>query len=202
MEEFESLQHLYERLVEITQNELELPDDLLPYQPDVVHFIVQQISHMNSVLNKTKNHWSSFSIEHHKIELERFSYLINTYLRARLKKIESNVAQLIGLLRTDIERATKFLSPLEAKYLDRYNDSIDRYMHNIIQNLPENMRRFRLTGMKKRKSTIYSFVIGCNEATITDGDSEVTLEPDVCRILTIPTIIEQFEKGSRDFKLI
>lgn len=202
MEEFDSLQQLYERLVEVTQNELELSENLLPYQPDVVDYIVEQITHMNSVINKTKNRWSPFCIEQHKIELERFSYLINTYLRTRLKKIESNAPYLIKLLRTDIDRATKFLSPLEAKYLDRYNDSIDMYMKNIIKNMPDNMQRFRLASLKQRDKATYAFVQGCEEASIIDGDSEVQLEPDVCRILTVSTIIELLEKGSRQFRLI
>lgn len=202
MEEFESLQQLYERLVEVTQNELELSDNLLPYQPDVVDYIIEQITHMNVVINKSKNRWPPFCIEQHKIELERFSYLINTYLRTRLKKIESNAPYLIKLLRTDIERATKFLSPLEAKYLDRYNDSIDTYMKNIIKSMPDNMQRFRLASMKQREKANYAFVIGCAEGTIVDGDAEVLLEPDVCRILTVSTIIDLLEKGSRQFKLI
>jgi len=202
MEEFESLQQLYERLIEVTQNELELSDNLLPYQPDVVDYIVDQITHMNGVINKTKNRWSPFCIEQHKIELERFSYLINTYLRTRLKKIESNAPHLIKLLRTDIERATKFLSPLEAKYLDRYNDSIDTYMKNVINSMPDNMQRFRLASIKQKERANYAFVLGCSEATVIDGEAEVILEPDVCRILTVSTIIDLLEKGSRQFKLI
>lgn len=202
MEEFESLQQLYERLVEVTQNEVELSDNLLPYQPEVVDYIVEQITHMNGVINKTKDRWSPFCIEQHKIELERFSYLINTYLRTRLKKIESNVPQLIKLLRTDIDRANKFLSPLEAKYLDRYNESIDNYMKNIIKSMPDNMQRFRLANIKQREKASYAFVIGCTDARIVDGEEEVELEPDVCRILTVPTIIDLLEKGSRQFRLI
>lgn len=202
MEEFESLQQLYERLIEVTQNELELSDDLLPYQPEVVDYIVEQITHMNNVINKTKDRWSTFCIEQHKIELERFIYLINTYLRTRLKKIESNAPYLIKLLRTDIERALKFLSPLEAKYLDRYNDSVDKYMKNVIKDMPDNMQRFRLANMIQKEKSAYAFVMGCEDARITDGDTEVILEPDVCRILTVPTIISLLEKGSRQFKLI
>lgn len=196
------MQQLYERLIEVTQNELELSDDLLPYQPEVVDYIVEQITHMNDVINKTKDRWSTFCIEQHKIELERFIYLINTYLRTRLKKIESNAPYLIKLLRTDIERALRFLSPLEAKYLDRYNDSIDKYMKNVIKDMPDNMQRFRLTNMIQKENAAYAFVMGCEDARIVDGDTEVILEPDVCRILTVPTIISQLEKGSRQFKLI
>jgi hypothetical protein len=204
MEEFESLQQLYERLVEVTQNELELKNDLLPYQPDVVDYIVEQITHMNNVINdpKTKNRWKPFSIEQHKIELERFSYLINTYLRTRVKKIENNAPQLIKMLREDIDRALKYLSPLEAKYLDRYNDSIDTYMKNIIKDMPDNMQQFRLAKIKKLEKTEYAFVQGLTDATIEDGDAEIRLEPGVCRILTVSTIVDLLEKGSRQFKLI
>lgn len=202
MEEFESLQQLYERLVEVTQNELELSNNLLPYQAAVVDFIVEQITHMNSVLNKTKNRWSPFSIEQHKIELERFSYLINTYLRTRLKKIESNAPYLINLLRTDRERADKYLSPLEAKYLDRYSLSVDTYMKNIIANMPDNMQRFKLASIKPQHKFEYAFVQGLEETTILDGEAEIKLEPDVCRILTVSSIIDLLEKGSRQFKLI
>lgn len=201
MEEFPTLQQTYERLKEITQNELEL-EELLPYQSEVVDSIIEQIAYMNYVINKTKNRWSPFTIEQHKIELERFSYLINTYLRTRLKKIESNAPYLIKLLRTDIDRANKFLSPLEAKYLDRYNDSIDTYMRKVISSMPENMQRFRLADIEHRNKKNFAFVLGCNEARIVDGDEEVFLEPDVCRILTVSTIIDLLEKGSRDFKLI
>jgi len=202
MEEFESLQQLHQRLIEVTQNELELIDSLLPYQPDVVDYIVEQITHMKNVIDKYKSRWSPFSIEQHKLELERFSYLINTYLRTRLKKIEDNAPYLINMLRTDIDRATKYVSPLEAKYLDRYNDSLENFMKKITQNLPENMRRFRLADMKPRQKSKYGFVIGTEVATIEDGDTEVVLEPDVCRILTVATIIELLEKGSRQFRLM
>lgn len=204
MEEFESLQQLYERLKEVTQNELEVKNDLLPYQPDVVDYIVEQITHMNSVINnpKTKDRWKPFSIEQHKIEIERFSYLINTYLRTRVKKIEANAPHLIKLLRTDLDRGLKYLSPLEAKYLDRYSGSIDAYMKNIIKDMPENMQQFRLANIKRPDKTEYAFVQGITEATIEDGDAEIRLEPGVCRILTVSTIVDLLEKGSRQFKLI
>jgi GINS complex subunit 4 len=204
MEGIESLQQLYERLVEVTQNELELKNDLLPYQPYVVDNIVEQITHMNSVINnpKTKDRWNAFSVEQHKIEIERLSYLINTYLRTRVKKIEVNAPHLIKMLRTDIDRALKFLSPLEAKYLDRYNDSIDTYMKKIIKDMPDNMQQFRLANVKRADKTEYAFVQGLTEATVEDGDAEIRLEPGVCRILTVSTIVDLLEKGSRQFKLI
>lgn len=201
-EEFESLPQLYERLVEVTQNELELADDLLPFYVTVVNDIVAIISSMNIDINGTKDRCLSFCIEQHKISLERFSYLINTYLRTRLKKIEANAPYLIKMLRTDIERAKKFLSRQELKYLDGYNESIDKYMKNIIENMPDNMQRFRLANIKPKQRFEYAFVQGTEEGTVIDGDAEINLEPDVCRILTVSTIIELLEKGSRQFKLI
>lgn len=202
MEEFENLQQLYERLVEVTQNEQELKDDLLPYQPDVVDFIVHQITELNKNITQLKDQLRPFCVEQHRIELERFSYLINTYLRTRVKKIEANAPQLIKMLRTDLDRALKYLSPLEAKYLDRYSESIDTYMRNIIKDMPENMQRFRLANIKRREKVEYAFVQALTQDTIVDANEEITLEPGVCRILTTSTIIDLLEKGSRQFKLI
>lgn len=75
-------------------------------------------------------------------------------------------------------------------------------MKNVIKDMPDNMQRFRLASIKQREKANYAFVMGCMDATIVDGDTEVMLEPDVCRILTVSTIIDLLEKGSRQFKLI
>lgn len=206
MMEIDSLQDLYQRLVEVLQNELEVAE-LLPYQAEILDFVVEQINHMTNVINMTKKQWSPFCIEQHQIELERITYLVNNYLRTRLKKIEASAPYLIKMLRTDIDRANKYMSPVEAKYLDRYNDSIDSYMMDVVmKDMPENVRRFRLANMisqqEEKARTSYAFVVGKEEARIMDGDVEVVIEPDICRILSVATIIEQLEKNSNQFQLI
>lgn len=201
-EVIESLEQYYQRLVEITENELELADDLLPYQAVVVEHFIEQVTHMNDGIIKHKAILQPFCVEQHKIVIERISYLINTYLRTRLNKIEANAPALIKMLKSDSERANKFLSRAEQKYLDRFNDSIDSYMKNIIKDMPENMHRFKLASVRPKDKLRYAFIVGLSDARILDGEAEIMLEPDVCRILTVPSIVELLEKGCRDFKLI
>ena len=204
--EIETLQDLYLRLVEALQNELEV-SELLPCQPEIVELTIELIKRMTLNLKENKHRMTSFAVEQHQIELERITYLRNNYLRTRLKKIESSTAYLINMLRTNIDRAHKYMSPAETKYLDRYNESIDSYMMNVVlKDMPENMRRFRLANMislhEEKAKREYAFVRGKEEATIVDGENEVALEPDVCRILSVYTIIDELEKNSIQFQLI
>lgn len=193
---------LYNRLIEITQNEIELPNDLLPYQSSIVDAILDRIDHMNNILNECRETYSKFVIEHHELALERISYLINTYLRTRLRKLDNEASKYIKLLQSDFERATKFLSPFEAKYLDKDTDSIDTYITNILAEFPPIIRQFYLSGIPNKKRITYAFVIGKSHGRIIDGEHEIEIEPDVCRILTADAIVENAEKGSCCFKLI
>lgn len=204
-EDFENLREVYDKLLEFTSNEAEVKY-LLPYQPAVVDIIMDQIVHMNTAI-ETAVAWHPFSIEQHKLELERMHYAVNNYLRTRLKKIETNAPHLIQLLRTNRPKADKYLSPLEAKYLDRYNDSIDTYMNEkVLKDMPENMQGFRLADMVSKQNEDakfnYAFVLAKTESRLLDGESEVLLEPDVCRILTLSTVLRILEKNSRQFHLI
>lgn len=203
MEEFTNLEHVYERLKEITQNEVELGGYLLPYKREVVDCILEQIEHMSGVIEKMKSRrMSPFCIEQQKFGLKRFNYLVSTYLRTRLKKIEANASFLIKLLKTDRHRALRFMSKLEAEYLDRFNVSIDNYMKNVLKDMPVSVQGFKHADVSQSEKLDYAFVLGCSDAKIVDGQSEVALEPDVCRILSVPTIIDLLERGSRDFKII
>ncbi|VDD95770.1 unnamed protein product [Enterobius vermicularis] len=62
---------------------------LLPHRYDLVDCMMDQISGMQENLRNDK---SKFSLKHavHKMELYRTAFLVNDYVRERLKKIESN----------------------------------------------------------------------------------------------------------------
>lgn len=203
MDEINSLQDLYDRLLEVTQNELELTE-LLPYEPDVVELILMQITNLNDKISRLqiRGH-EPFEVEHHKIESERFSYLINTYLRTRVRKIEENAPYLKKMRDQDRQRARKFMSRSEREYLDNYYEIINSYMKNVLQDyMPPNMQKFNFKDLVEKVQTDYAFVIGKDHGTVADGNAEITIEPDICRILTVSTIVDQLEKGSRLFKLI
>lgn len=194
---------LYIRLVEITQNEMALPQDILPYEANVVDEILERIAHMNDVINETQNRWSKFAIEHIKLELERFSYLINSYLRIRLNKIEEDARRLVMMFKTDISKAMRFLSPFEAKFLDKYVYRIDKYVQNeVLNDYVPTMKRFHLAEIPTTQINRYAFVLGVENGKVRDEDNEINIEPDVCRILSVPAIVEHLLEGPRCFKLI
>lgn len=199
MEEFENLQQLYQRLNEIFINERELEDELLPYYPEVVECIVEQITHMNKILDRSRQSktMNSFKFEFHKLEIERFSFLLFGYLRIRLKKIERNASQLIQLLNSDMDRALKFLSRQEAKYLDRYNIIVEQFIKNRIEDMPDNMKRFSLAGLKQGKHYKYAFVMGTQTGSVQDGPFQIQIEPNVCRILSVEAIVNHLENDEK-----
>jgi len=115
-QEFTSPHEVYQRLLQIVANESIAPE-VLPYEEGIVESIVDQIQHMSNNLKRLKNKLPPFCIEQHSLELERFSFVVNRYLRTRLEKIENNSTQLISLVRTDRQKALKLMSALELKFL-------------------------------------------------------------------------------------
>lgn len=204
---FESIQDVYNRMIEAVSNENESGDHLLPYESTAMDYIVDQIDNMKKGLLKNKDKFSPFEIELHSIELERFSYIVNAYLRTRLRKIEDTAPYLIQLMINNKERANILLSPLEAKYLDRYNDSINDYMKDVVlKDMPDNMKKFRLADMASKidreARSKYVFVTSKTSCVIEDNDMQIVMEPGTCRILTMATVLNLLESGRRDILLI
>ncbi|KAE8744976.1 hypothetical protein FOCC_FOCC008389 [Frankliniella occidentalis] len=64
--------------------------DLLPSQDSYVEAMMEQIQQMEDNLTKLKK--TDFRVEVHHMELARIRYIITSYLRTRIEKIEQNTA--------------------------------------------------------------------------------------------------------------
>src|SRR5438270_375127 len=131
MDEYESPAQVYQRLLELVSNEIESPE-LLPYEETVVDCLVDQIEHMTENMKRLQSKLDPFCIEQHKIELERFGYAVNKYLRTRIEKIELLAGTLIKVVTGDSKMASKLMSRHEMKYLDNYVSSIDTYLNECV----------------------------------------------------------------------
>lgn len=85
-------QKVLQTLEEAWLNEKFCPD-LLPSQADYVDCMMEQIQQMEDNLNKLKK--TDFRVEVHHMELARIRYIITSYLRTRLNKIELNTAYIL-----------------------------------------------------------------------------------------------------------
>jgi len=210
-EAFETPYQVYRRLVDIVRNESSAPE-VLPYEESLVDLTEDQIQHMKSNLEKHRPKLDPFCIEQHSMELERVSFVVREYLRIRLKKIEDNASTLVRLLKTDTQQALRILSPLEAKYLDRYITSIDDHLQRTVLNfVPLNMKSFRLVDVasneKQEFDAHYVFVEALNTISVTvddpiKGQEVVTMEKGSKSFLPYSGLRRHLISGSKDLLLL
>lgn len=118
-------------------NELFAPE-LLPNAIDIVDLVLDQITHMEqNIAQLDKN---DFHFVAHQMELERIKYIATSYLRCRLKKIETFTR---CILSEDDERepGQKRLSDAERTYAERFMGLLTKHFHQVaIQHMPQNLQ--------------------------------------------------------------
>lgn len=131
-----------QRLQDAWVNEKFAPELLEP-QIEIIDCLMEQISRTEEhVATLEKGH---FAIALHKMELQRVRYLISSYLRLRLQKIQAHVHHLLsraGLEDEMLDRLTKE----EAEFAKNYRDSIDGLFKNVaLSKMPGRAADFNTT---------------------------------------------------------
>lgn len=86
----------------------------------------------NSFTSKDKDLVSSIQ----KVELERVKFVISSYLRERLKKIENNVLHIL-----ENESKSAKLSPAELKFAKSFAENLQNHFNGLaLQHMPANMQ--------------------------------------------------------------
>lgn len=116
-QEFADSAQCYKRLIDLVMNENNC-DDLLPYQTLILNYFTAQVQHFDNLLKNSKS-LERFTVESHKLEIERIKFLIHRYLEKRVKKIEQNASSLINLVKENREAAAKLMSTAEMSYLQK-----------------------------------------------------------------------------------
>jgi len=210
-EEYDTPHQVYKRLVEVVINETLAPE-LLPFEEPIVDCIVDQIQHMSDNIKKLGSKLGSFCTEQHKIELERFSYVVNKYYRTRIEKIEANAPYLVKVLKFDRIKASKLMSNTEIKYLDNYVTSIDEHLDSTVLNLmPPNMQSFKLTDASSNQDdehkSNYVFVKALQETSVQvdcplNGLETVEMKKGEERFLPYLSVRDHLQSGSKALLLL
>ena len=108
---------IYKRLINSVMNETNC-DRLLPFQTSIINYFITQLQHFDNLLKSTKN-LEQFTIESHKMEIERIKFLIHRYTERRLRKVEENASFLINLIKENRQTAVNLMSVEEMTYLQR-----------------------------------------------------------------------------------
>ncbi|XP_003801124.1 DNA replication complex GINS protein SLD5 [Otolemur garnettii] len=133
---------LVERLEQAWMNEKFAPE-LLESKPEIVDCVVEQLEHMEENLRRVKKEDLKVSI--HRMELERLRYVLSSYLRCRLAKIEKFFPHVLEKEKTRSEGEPSSLSPEEFAFAKEYMANTESYLRNVaLKHMPPNLQKVDL----------------------------------------------------------
>lgn len=196
-----SVQKVLQTLEEAWLNEKFSPE-LLPSQEDYVHCMMDQIQQMEDNLNKLKK--TDFRGEVHHMELARIRYIITSYLRTRLDKIELATAH---ILEQEALRGPEnsYLSEGELKFAKEFLALQESHSKQLVlRHMPSPFQEFMPTQQTlvpnlrshvflRAKKDVQSVVI---EGDRDNRDEEVDLDENSQHIMQYQPIATYLKDGS------
>ncbi|XP_078033399.1 DNA replication complex GINS protein SLD5 [Augochlora pura] len=116
--------------------------EILPHQADLVECMLQQITHMEDNMRKLTK--GDLRIMVHRMELDRIKFVISSYLRARLEKIEKYT---IHILSQEGNRSPEecYLTPAELQFAKEYLANMETLFRTVaLQYMPGNFQTFEV----------------------------------------------------------
>lgn len=110
--------------------------EILPHQTEMLDLMLGQIVHMEENIKQLNK--NDFRLIAHKMELERIKYIISSYLRCRLEKLEKFTQDILNEENT---RSNKRLSKEEHEFAETYINHMKSHFHQIaLKNMPLNLQ--------------------------------------------------------------
>ncbi|XP_050535911.1 DNA replication complex GINS protein SLD5 [Daktulosphaira vitifoliae] len=134
--------------------------EILPHKSDYVDCLLEQIKEMEGNIAELSK--SNPKLDLHKLELERIRFIITSYLRTRLKKIECFC---ISILEEEANRSTKdaYLSPAELQFAKAFAQNADNHFETVLRHMPQFYNKLD-RNTKVIESNLNSFVfLKCNK---------------------------------------
>ncbi|XP_064465751.1 DNA replication complex GINS protein SLD5-like [Ornithodoros turicata] len=140
-EEYSSTAQVVRKLQECWMNETFAPE-LLPYQEGIVDCLLDQLNHMEENLRAVSR--ADFRSVIHRMELDRLQYVLTSYLKVRLEKVEKQAAFLQRQLEDN--EHVDYLSLEEKQYVQAYVTSIEDYLRGAaLAHMPRNQQALQLS---------------------------------------------------------
>lgn len=179
-------------------NEKHSPD-ILPYQGDMVELIMGQLAHMEENLATIDG--NDFRRITHLMELERIRFIVTSYLRCRLQKIE-DFTQHIIIAERERTADKKRLSQAEVKFAEDYFESIEKHFQQLaLRHIPPNQDDINKRIIRPNlMSNVFLKVLKPCGIVVTTNDEEVDLSVSSQHMLPFQLISDLVIKG--DVQLI
>ncbi|KAF6729366.1 DNA replication complex GINS protein SLD5 [Oryzias melastigma] len=129
---------LIAKLEEAWLNEKFSPE-LQENKSEVVECVMEQLTHMESNLQRVKKGDTKASI--HRMEVDRIRFVLTSYLRSRLQKIEKFFPHVLEREKTRADGEPSLLSPEEFAFAKEYYDNTEAYLKAVaLKRMPPNLQ--------------------------------------------------------------
>ncbi|KAM4576580.1 DNA replication complex GINS protein SLD5 isoform 1-T2 [Odontesthes bonariensis] len=133
---------LIAKLEEAWLNEKFSPE-LLENKSEVVECVMEQLTHMESNLQRVKKGDAKAGI--HRMEIDRIRFVLSSYLRCRLQKIEKFFPHVLEREKTRVEGEQSLLSPEEFAFAKEYYANTETYLKAVaLKRMPPNLQNVDL----------------------------------------------------------
>lgn len=176
--------------------------EILPHQNDLVECMLQQIAHMEQNLKRLDK--SDIRLMIHGMELERIKFVISSYLRARLEKIEKYT---VHILSQEANRSAEecYLTAAELQYAKEFLSNMETLFKTIVlQHMPAAFQNFEINKYNvkpnmhaevflRANSRVEGILIPGEEAIL---DDEIDLEPGSQYIIEYNLVADSVKSGA------
>ncbi|XP_057553832.1 DNA replication complex GINS protein SLD5 isoform X1 [Hippopotamus amphibius kiboko] len=133
---------LIDRLEQAWMNEKFAPE-LLENKSEIVECVMEQLEHMEENLRRAKK--GDLKVSIHQMEMERIRFVLSSYLRCRLMKIEKFFPHILEKERTRREGEPSSLSPEELAFARECMANTETYLKKVaLRHMPPNLQKVDL----------------------------------------------------------
>ncbi|XP_029618761.1 DNA replication complex GINS protein SLD5 isoform X1 [Salmo trutta] len=113
--------------------------ELLENKSERVECVMEQLTHMEANLQRVRKGDMKASV--HRMEIDRIRYVLSSYLRSRLQKIEKFFPHVLEKEKSRVEGDTSFLSPEEFAFAKEYLANTETYLKAVaLKHMPPNLQ--------------------------------------------------------------
>ncbi|XP_031847309.1 DNA replication complex GINS protein SLD5 isoform X1 [Nomia melanderi] len=173
--------------------------EILPHQSDLVDCMFQQITHMEDNMKRLEK--GDLRLMVHRMELDRIKFVVSSYLRARLEKIEKYTVHILAQ-ETKRPREECYLTPAELQFAKEFLANIEvLFRKAVLQYMPGPFQAFEVNKLLVKPNMHAYVFLRANqkiEGIVLPGslDQEVNFEPGSQHIIQYSAVANLVKSGA------
>ncbi|KAG7281320.1 hypothetical protein CRUP_031003 [Coryphaenoides rupestris] len=130
--------------------------DLLENKSEIVECVMEQLTHMEANLQRVSKGDMKASV--HRMEIDRIRFVLSSYLRSRLQKIEKFFPHVLEKEKSRADGDPSYLSPEEYAFAREYLANTETYLKAVaLRHMPPNLQAVDM--MKAGEASLLLIII-------------------------------------------